>query len=119
MATAEQIEAYEKATGADMFAASDKRDAALDARFAEHVARAKGALGLQESFHNPERRPHVSASDGESVASDTRIFWGENLSPVLVGIVLREENHILLTVVDRSGPTPVVYEDRFDSPDFI
>ena len=97
----------------DPLAAMKRRDAAIDARFAEHVARVQGVLGLDEHYYNPETRPHVSSEHGESVASDTRIFWGENLTPVLVGTVLRERNSMLLTVVDRSGAVPVVFEDRF------
>ncbi|MCA8102916.1 hypothetical protein [Burkholderia contaminans] len=119
MATAAQIEAYDKADGNELFAAMDRRDAAIDARFAEHVARVKSALGLSEYFHNPEVREHVSPQDGDSVESDTRIFWGEEITPVLVGTVLREVNHMLLIVVDRSGAAPVVLEDRFDARDFI
>lgn len=117
--TAAKIDAYEKASDDELFAAMDRRDAAIDARFAEHVARVKGVLGLSEHFENPEVRPHVCAQDGETVASDTRIFWAEELMPVLVGTVLREVNHMLLTVVDRSGTAPAVFEDRFDTRDFI
>ncbi|MFM0149668.1 hypothetical protein [Paraburkholderia sp. RL18-085-BIA-A] len=58
--TAAQIEAYENASGQELFAAMDRRDAAIDARFAEHVARVKSALGLSEHFQNPELREHVS-----------------------------------------------------------
>lgn len=119
MATAAQIEAYDKADGSKLFAAMDRRDAAVDARFAEHVARVKNALGLSEYFQNPEVREHVSPQDGDSVASDTRIFWGNDSTPILVGTVLREVNHMLLVVVDRSGAAPVVFEDRFDARDFI
>lgn len=97
----------------DPLAAMRCRDAAIDARFAEHVSRVKDALGLKEHFYNPETRPHVSSEHGERVASGTRIFWGDNVMPMLVGTVLREHNSMLLTVVDRSGPTPVVFEDRF------
>lgn len=119
MATAAQIGAYDKAHGDELFAAMDRRDAAIDARFAEHVARVKSVLRLSEYFQNPEVREHVSARDGYTVASDTRIFWGDETTPLLVGTVLREVNHMLLIVVDRSGPAPVVFEDRFDTRDFI
>lgn len=119
MATAAQIEAYDKADGNELFAAMGRRDAAIDARFTEHVARVKSALGLSQSFHNPEVREHVSPQDRDSVASDTRILWGDDITPVLVGTVLREANHMLLIVVDRSGAATVVFEDRFDARDFI
>lgn len=117
--TTGRIEAYENAAANKLFAAMSRRDAAIDARFAEHVSRVKGVLGISEDFHNPEVREHVSADDGDSVASDTRIFWGDNITPILIGTVLREANDMLLVVVDRSGATPVVFEDRFDSRHFI
>ena len=39
--------------------------------------------------------------------------------PVLIGTVLREHNHSLLSIVDRSGPEPVVFEKTFDTRDYV
>ena len=74
---------------------------------------------MTEWFGNPEVRQHYAPGDVDPVASDTRIFWGDRLTPVLVGTVLREVNHTLLTITDRSGAAPVVHEYRFDTRNFI
>lgn len=119
MATAAQIEAYGKADDDELSAAMDRCDTAIDARFAEHVTRVKETLRLSGSFYNPERREHVSSQDGATVASDTRVFWSDELKPLLVATVLREVNHTLLTVIDRSGAKPAVFEDSFDTRDYM
>ncbi|VVE52728.1 hypothetical protein [Pandoraea terrigena] len=114
-----QDRAYDTASTSELFAAMDRRSEAINARFAEHVARVSTLSGRALDPWNPEVRSHVVPKDGEALPSDTRIFWGEELKPLLVGTVVREVNHMLLVVVDRSGPVPVVFEDRFDARDFI
>lgn len=38
---------------------------------------------------------------------------------ILIGSVVRETNHSLLSVLDRTGSTPVVHETTFDTRDFV
>ncbi|MGF6767510.1 hypothetical protein P3T24_007874 [Paraburkholderia sp. GAS33] len=46
--------AFDTASADELFAAMDRRDAAIAAKFVEHVARVMGALGLTECFGNTE-----------------------------------------------------------------
>lgn len=108
-----------------LFAALAQRDAAIAAAFAQHVTRVRTQLGLAQKDEGPdspasvELRQHYTPGDVDPLASDTRIFWGPHGTPMLVGTVLREGRHTLLTIVDRSGTAPVVHEHRFHTPNPI
>ncbi|WP_432262906.1 hypothetical protein [Cupriavidus sp. TMH.W2] len=106
----------EEPAEAALDAARARRDAAIAATFDAQVERMR-AMRPSVRWHAETR--HHARDDGEALPSDTRILWGDQLRPVLVGTVLREGNHLLLTITDRSGAAPVVHEQRFATQDFI
>ncbi len=105
-------------TGFEIFEAGNKCDEAIDAYFMEHVKRVKNALNLEDSYWEPRRRTHHDDSGDLVIASRSYILY-DSLKPVLIGTVMREHNHSLLSIVDRSGATPVLYEKCFDTRDFV
>ena len=104
-------------SGTELVRAQSRREAAIKQVFMAHVARVRTARALYVQVEEPQWRRHVKV-DGES-ASSTYIFHDNGLTPLLIGTVLREENLLLLVIVDRSGTTPVVMEERFDLRDFV
>jgi|GEM_PF-6544887 len=117
--------------GAEIIAASSRCDEAIEQAFIGHVERVKAALQLPDHRAQIDRRNHISvAAQGDLLpgeefvaASWTYVVYGGpvgyNLVPILIGTVVRETNHSLLSVVDRSGPTPVLYESKFDTRDYV
>lgn len=107
-------------TDPELFAALARREQATEAEFMKHVVRVKAARNLKVSAWEPARRNHINDEDGELVAvSWTYILHDDGVVPLLVGTVLREHNHSLLTIVDRSGAAPVVHESTFDTRNFV
>jgi hypothetical protein len=108
---AEEQEAMERS--AQVFHGMEKRDADIEAAFLAHVARVKATLGLQDYYGETAQRVHHDAEDGRRVASWSYVYYAGGQTPLLVGTVLREENHMLLSIIDRTGSTPTVHEASF------
>ena len=75
--------------------------------FDEHVRRVGAALALPTRHGNPEFRCHHD-SDGV-MHGGTFIYWNEELKPLLIGTAVREHNHTIFIVVDRSDETPAIH----------
>lgn len=110
-------------TGMEIIEASDRRDEAIEQEFMTHVARVKASLALPDHRARPHRRDHINDKGDVISASWTYILYGDlhgkDLVPLLVGSVVRETNHSLLSVLDRTGSTPVVHETTFNTRDFV
>lgn len=106
-------------TGAEIFAASDRCEEAIDQAFMRHVERVRLALSLPVTYGEPDRREHINSDKELIAASWTYTMYDNNLIPLLIGSVVREHNHTLLAVIDRTGPTSVIHESKFDTLDFV
>lgn len=107
--------------GHEIVADWDRSDEAIEAWFMQHADRLKKALNLKENYYEPSRRQHYTPTplggEMESTPWSTYVLYDDDLRPVLIGTVLREVNHCLLSIVDRSGATPVVFERTFGTSD--
>lgn len=111
----------DSATEHEILADWDRSDEAIEAWFMQHADRLKKALNLKENYYEPSRRQHYTPTplggEMESTPWSTYVLYDDDLRPVLIGTVLREVNHYLLSIVDRSGATPVVFERTFSTSD--
>jgi hypothetical protein len=111
-------------TSAELMAAIERRDAALSAEVERHRNRIRQNLGMSNAQARYTLRPHID-SDGEvCAASWTGILYADGVRaqqivPVMIATELREHNHVLLSIVDRSGDVPQYYEFVFDTRDFV
>lgn len=110
-------------SGAELMAAIERCDVAIDAEVERNVQRIKQAMGLSDAQARYALREHVG-SDGEAVsASWTGILYadvrGQQIVPVMVATQVREHNHSLLCIVDRSGDAPQYCEYVFDTCDYV
>lgn len=106
-------------TDEQLFAAMDRCDQAVESEILRHVVRVKADRGLRDSFWEPCRRDHINDVGDLVTTSRTYILHDDAITPLLVGTVLREKNHLLLCIVDRSGDVPVIYETTFDTRNYV
>ena len=95
-------------SGSEIMAASDRCDEAIEREFIKHVERIKEQFNLPDHRARIDRRNHVNDDGDVITASWTYVVYGgpscfADLVPFLIGSVVRETNHSLLSVVDRSG----------------
>ena len=110
-------------SGAELMSAIERCDVAINAEVERNVERVKQAMGLSDVKVRYTLREHLS-SDGELVsASWTGILYadvrGQQIVPVMVATQVREHNHSLLCIADRSGDATQYCEYVFDTCDYV
>jgi hypothetical protein len=110
-------------TGAELSAAIERCHDAINAEVERNVERIKRTMGLSETDARYNLREHTD-SDGEPIAASwTGILYADvrdqQIVPVMIATEVREHNHSLLCIIDRSGDAPQYREYVFNTCDYV